>query len=359
MSKKICILTDSLSSGGAEKMAANLSISLNNKGYNISIVSMTNFIDYKFEGELYNFGVVKEKYNRLQAFLRFKQYFKENKFDIIIDFRLRNKFFKELLFSKYIFKNHRVFYCVHSYHLEYYFSYIKSPWLAKLPHVSNRIFIVVSNEIKNHLHNKLKIKSKTIYNYLDFESFSEVPEDDKATRKNYIIGVGRLDKIKQFDLLIKSYQAAQLHKKGINLIILGNGPEKESLESLISKLKLESYVSLKPFTKKPYQLIKNAKVLVLTSNVEGFPMVLLEAISLKTPVIAFDCKSGPSEIVVNEQNGLLIDDQNEEQIKIALNRLMFDNVLYSKIKANIHVDLDKFSENKIIQDWINLIENQR
>ena len=71
MTKKICLLVVSLSSGGAEKVAANMSIALSKKGYDVSIVSMTNFIDYQFDGELYNLGLVKEKYNRLKAFLKF------------------------------------------------------------------------------------------------------------------------------------------------------------------------------------------------------------------------------------------------------------------------------------------------
>jgi hypothetical protein len=123
MIRKVCLLVGQLSSGGAEKVGANMSISLSKKGYDVTVVTMTNFIDYKYEGQLYNFGVIKEKYNRLQAFLKFRKFFKNNKFDVVIDHRTRDKFLKELLFSKFVFQNCSVVYCVHNFRLEYYFSF--------------------------------------------------------------------------------------------------------------------------------------------------------------------------------------------------------------------------------------------
>jgi glycosyltransferase involved in cell wall biosynthesis len=85
---------------------------------------------------------------------------------------------------------------------------------------------------------------------------------------------------------------------------------------------------------------------------------LLEALSLKTPVIAFDCKSGPNEIVKDHVNGLLVEDQNEEQLIIALNKLLNDT-FYMDIKNNTQIGLDVFSEDKIIQEWETLFENKR
>ncbi|MFI1770926.1 glycosyltransferase [Thalassobellus citreus] len=359
MNKKICLLTDSLSSGGAEKMVANLSASFVKRGYVVTVVSMTNFIDYQFKGELYNFGIVKEENNKLKAFLKFNFFFKKNKFDYIIDHRVRTNFFKELLLSKLVFRKHNVMYCVHSYYLPFYFSFINTPWLSRLPHVKKKSFVSVSNEIRKHLKSKLDINSSTIYNFINADDLLISKESIEVSYENYIIAVGSLKKLKQFDKLLNSYQASELWKKGVKLIILGDGPEKENLKLQISNLQLEDFVELLPFTKKPQKLISNAKALVLTSKVEGFPMVLLEAVSLDTPIIAFDCKSGPSEIIVNDKNGVLVENQNEEQLSIALNKLLLNKTYYNKIKKNMHEGLDKFSEETIIQKWIHLIENQQ
>lgn len=358
MSKKICLLVGSLSSGGAEKVAANMSISLTKRGYDITIVSMTNFIDYPFEGKLYNFGLVKEQYGRLKSFLKFKQYFKENEFEYIIDHRTRNKYFKELLFSKCIFQKCKIIYCVHSYRLAYYFSFLSFSTLSVFPHVKQKIFVSVCEEIAGKLKQKLNIESKTIYNFISANDFAISLNDNQFSNQTYIIGVGKLTKIKQFDKLIRSYQASKLYQNGIKLFILGDGPEKENLENLISSFKLENYINLLPFRKNPYGVIRNAKALVLTSKTEGFPMVLLEALMLNTPIIAFNCKSGPGEVIINEQNGLLVDDQNEKELTMALNKLLLDNTYYNNIKANTHAGVEKFTEERIIQEWVTLLENQ-
>ena len=110
MIKKICLLTDSLNSGGAEKMVSNLSFSLSKKGYQVFIVSMMDEITYPFAGELFNFGKIKLSNTKIKSFLKFKRYFKTQQFDVILDHRVRTVFFKELLFSKIVFKNYKVIY---------------------------------------------------------------------------------------------------------------------------------------------------------------------------------------------------------------------------------------------------------
>ena len=357
MSRKICLLVDCLSHGGAEKVAANMSLSLMKKGYTVTIVTMKDSVAYDFAGTLYNFGKIKAKHSKSKAFFEFKKFFKEQNFDLIIDHRVRSNFLKEVLFSKHVFRKNSVIYCIHNYNLLYAFSFIKIPFLAKLPHVKRSKFISVCNEIQKHLEDKLAVKSMVIYNYIstNLNAFESVKKD---LEKTYIIGVGRLTKIKQFDTLIKSYSKSKLPENNIELLLLGDGEEKEALQILINKLNVNNRVRLIPFKNNPYNLISNAKALVLSSKVEGFPMVLLEALSLNTPVVAFDCKSGPSEIIRHNENGLLVENQNQEALTKALNKLILDEDFYKTIKNNSQNGLEKFSEPHIIQQWVNLLENQ-
>ncbi len=358
MSKKICLLTDSLSSGGAEKVAANLSVSLSEKGYKITIVSMRNMVNYEYAGTLYNFALIKETNNKFNAFLKFKFFFCSNDFDVVIDHRVRSNFFKEFLFSKFIFAKKNVIYCIHSYQLKYYFSHLKLPKLSLFPHVKKAQFVSVCSEIQDLVNKKLNFKNIRIYNYvlssqlIEKASVGEVHEND-----DYIISIGRLFPLKQFDVLISCYNKSNLSKENIKLKILGDGPEKTNLKMLISKLNLENYIELIPFKDNPYTLMQNAKCLVLSSKEEGFPMVLIESLTLKTPVIAFNCKSGPSEIIKHNINGLLVENQNQKALVEALNKLMLDKTFYKKIKENTQFGLNKFSENNSIEQWIHLIEN--
>ena len=156
--------------------------------------------------------------------------------------------------------------------------------------------------------------------------------------------------------MIKSFSKSHLPDSNVKLVILGSGSEKLNLELLISELSMSKHVELIPFTKNPNELISNAKALVLTSKIEGFPMVLVESLFLKTPVVAFNCKSGPSEIIQNYINGLLVDDQNEQQLTLALNKLL-DNHFYNNLKQNTHKDLERFSEDVVINKWIDILEN--
>ena len=276
MVTNICILVDSLSSGGAEKVASNLSISLSKKGYAITIVSMRKDIDYDYDGTLFNFGLIKGKYNRIKSLLIFKDFFRKSKFDIIIDHRVRSNFWKELLFSKYIFYKQNVIYCIHNYELRYYFSFLEYPFISAFPHVRNKKFVSVSFKIQNKLEKQLNIKSSAIYNYSDISKQSQgLNRADENDFGDYIISVGRLTRIKQFDLLIKCYKDSNLSDNNIELLILGVGPEKNNLQKQIVDLNLSNDVRLIPFRKNPYPLIKNAKVLVLQSKFEGFPMVLV------------------------------------------------------------------------------------
>ncbi|SEQ83514.1 Glycosyltransferase involved in cell wall bisynthesis [Hyunsoonleella jejuensis] len=347
------MLTTSLSSGGAEKMAANMSISLCNRGYDVVVVSMKDEIDYDFSGKLYNFGKVKAQYSRLQAFFKFQRFFKKHQFDVIIDHRVRDKFVKEFLFSKLVFGGSKVVYCVHHYMLGLYFSMQNIPMLSRLTLVKNRKIVVVSKVAKQKIKQQLQLESKVIYNYTlenkEVKGFNSV--------NTYILAVGRLEKIKQFDVLIKAFSKSQLPKNNIKLLILGKGIEQASLSQLILKLNLKNHVEIVEFKKNVDAYIKQSKALVMSSASEGFPMVLIEALALKTPVISFDCKSGPNEIIQSEVNGLLVEDQNSVKLTEALDRLILNDVFYNKIKGNLERMTNPFSEKRIIEHWVNLLEN--
>ncbi|WP_158847676.1 glycosyltransferase [Algibacter sp. L1A34] len=355
MNKKICLLTDSLSSGGAEKMVANMSLSLSKAGYDVHILTMINDVSYNFAGKLYNFGLVKEKETKVKAFFKLKSFFKRHSFNVIIDHRMRDKFVKEFLLSSYVFKNFNIVYCIHSYELAYYFSKHLAISLMKFQHVKNRKFVAVSLEIKNQLKNQLKTESTLIYNYT-LESQTKLPElKENKIYGNYIIGVGRLEKIKQFDVLINCYKNSKLSQNNIKLLIFGKGAEDDNLKQLIINLKLEGQVVIMGFDKNVLSFIEKAKALVLSSKHEGFGLVLIEALAVGTPVVSFDCECGPREIINHEVNGLLVEDQNQKELSNSINRLLDDD-LYSKLKVGAIGWKNPFSEEKIINQWTQLLE---
>jgi glycosyltransferase involved in cell wall biosynthesis len=120
-----------------------------------------------------------------------------------------------------------------------------------------------------------------------------------------ILGVGRLEKQKDFPTLIHAF--ARIRKQyPVRLMILGEGNEHSSLESLVQKLGVAEDVIFPGFVANPYAYMAQARVLVLSSAWEGFGNVLVEAMAAGTPVVSTDCKSGPSEILANGQYGKLV-----------------------------------------------------
>jgi glycosyltransferase involved in cell wall biosynthesis len=127
----------------------------------------------------------------------------------------------------------------------------------------------------------------------------------RAGEPPVVLGVGRLTAQKAFDVLIESF--ARLRKsQSTRLLILGEGEERARLEALVSRLGLERDVSLPGFVSNPYPYMARSALFVLSSRWEGLPTVLVEAMFLRTPVVATDCPSGPREILGGGRYGQLV-----------------------------------------------------
>jgi glycosyltransferase involved in cell wall biosynthesis len=126
-----------------------------------------------------------------------------------------------------------------------------------------------------------------------------------------IVSVGRLTAQKDFPMLIKAFSDVRSIMP-VRLMILGDGPDREALFSLVNELGLEKDISMPGFIHNPYPYMAHASVYVLSSRWEGLPTVLIEALQCGTPVIATDCPSGPREILQGGKYGKLIQvgDQN-------------------------------------------------
>ena len=136
------------------------------------------------------------------------------------------------------------------------------------------------------------------------------------------------------------------------LIIVGDGVLKKELESKIKALNLQESVILKPFTKQIEKEYLNASIYAMTSHFEGFGMVLAEASSYALPCIAFDVKTGPSDIIENEKSGFLVEDNDLQGYADKLMLLMRDENLRSKFGTKAkQVVSEKFGKNAVMKMW--------
>jgi len=142
-----------------------------------------------------------------------------------------------------------------------------------------------------------------------------------------LMAMGRLVPSKQFDLLIDVYAGLAAAHPQWDLCIWGEGPERDALQAQIDRHGLAARITLAGRTETPWQALADGDAFVLTSAVEGFPNVLLEAMALGLPCATFDCPSGPREMSREGQDALLVPAGQRAALTEALDRLMRDQAL--------------------------------
>ena len=357
--KKICIVTSSLGKGGAEKSSGVLSILLDNLGYEVHVISVLNTIDYNYKGTLFNLGVLKDKddsfFGKLKRFWLFFNYLRLHKFDFIIDSRSRPSILKQLLINKLLYINEKVIFIVHSAYLKNYIP--DNKFIATYLYRNAFKFVTVSKAIKTKLTKKFHFENvKVIHNAVDEPQMIALSESLLLPNK-FILFFGRIeDEVKNLTLLIDSYKRSELIDHNIKLVILGDGNDKKKLEKKVQSMSMSKHIVFLSYTKNPYPTVSKAMCTVLSSHYEGFPTMLVESLSLGTPVISVNCESGPSEIISDTQNGLLVDNYNPDLLADAMNRFVLDNELYIHCKNNAKKSVDKFSMETISLDWKRILE---
>lgn len=198
-----------------------------------------------------------------------------------------------------------------------------------------------------HNYDIISDKIIVINNPIDFEKVKKLsyevedPLFDKS--KINLISVGRLAYQKGFDTLIEIMEKLD---ERFFLTILGQGPDYTKLESLIEEKKLSQKIKLQGFVNNPYPYMRQADFFVLSSRFEGFPNVVLESNACQTPVIAFNCPGGTSEIIEENKNGWLVDCQDKGAFVKKLYSIDYNKSIETK-------HLEKFKVDVIIKQYEN------
>ncbi len=213
---------------------------------------------------------------------------------------------------------------------------------------SNKRIITVSNGVKDDILSLgIKVKSiQTIYNPFDFEEIKEKAKEKLEIEfpKNYIVHVGRFAKVKRHDILLKAF--SKIKNSNMKLILIGDGEEKENIKQLIKELKLESKVILTGFLENPFPIIKKAKLLVLSSENEGFGNVLIEALILNTNIVSTNTL-GAQEIMKGELSNQVCKINDENDLTQKVQSSLKNNILLEKY-------CQPFKEKPIIKKYLSL-----
>lgn len=210
-------------------------------------------------------------------------------------------------------------------------------------------FVVLTNEDKEYwgnLHN-IEVIPNAAMNMGGH--FSDVAN-------HRVIAVGRLDYQKGFDRLIQAWCYIQRDGRyqDWHLDIFGQGEWHEMLENMISERNLNDSIRLNNPTNQIGREYAQSSLIVMTSNYEGFGMVLVEAMACGVPAVAFGCKCGPRDIISDGENGLLVSNGDIPGLAGAMMKLMGDYELRRRMSVKARQVVDTYSEKAVMDKWVRL-----
>lgn len=229
--------------------------------------------------------------------------------------------------------------------------------LYNLTYLPSSGIICVSRQLKNDILKTLIFNKKNIY-YINnpVSSFKKDIYDYKILREKYygnfkyaFLSVGRLKKSRDLMTVLKSLSEFKFIKQ-TKLIVLGDGPEKESLINFINDNNLKENVEFRGFEKDTYKFYYISDLYIHSSLYDAMPLTLIEALTCESKILSTNCKYGPSEILDKGKLGMMINVSNVEEMKSgflkALNYNIDENYRKKKIK--------EFAIEAIAQKYLNI-----
>jgi len=213
--------------------------------------------------------------------------------------------------------------------------------------------VCVSEALAKSLLENFGVESRVIYNMVENRFFENFSIEQKTHRGFRFISVGSLLPIKGFDVLIRAF--AKIEGKDVTLDVVGGGPEKEKLQSLIDSLNLQGKVRLLGL-KKPEEvsnILADSDCFVLASRSETFGIVFIEAMAKGLPVIATKC--GGPETIVNDCNGVLVPIDNQDSLAKAMNMMIANSQNYDKMTIRQYC-IENYSQDRIADKIIDIYE---
>tara|TARA_Y100000816_G_C26091606_1_gene576954 strand:+ start:872 stop:2026 length:1155 start_codon:yes stop_codon:yes gene_type:complete len=321
---KIAFVIDSLRFGGAQKTSIDLYNALSENGHDIDFITYRKDNTFKYKSNIKNKTVyipgLSKKYffdyfDRLLTKIlgRLYGYFASFFYAYILQKKIKFSYYDAVFlisdsgfFPFHSIKHSNLFFIVHSHKSSQYLSNsatkFMNRWIMKKVFKNKRI-VSITQEIGNDLQQQFAVRDEqinTIPNIIDFHKIDELSNEkidlNLDERFTYIAHLGRHSKEKKIEDLVHSFSLALKINNKLRLILIGEGPETGNIKHLIRNMALADKIIFTGFQQNPYPILKKVKLLVLCSEREGLPTVLIEALSLETNTISSNCISGPHEI---------------------------------------------------------------
>lgn len=183
-----------------------------------------------------------------------------------------------------------------------------------------------------------------------------IPQETSSYKKKRVISVGRLVYQKGFDRLISAWKTVHNRHPDWQLDIFGEGAHKEILLKQIKNEKLESTIRINPYAKQIFQEYINSSIFVLPSRYEGFGLVLIEAMACGLPCVSFDCPYGPSDIIKEQEDGILVPNDDINKLGDKICYLIENEQTMTKFGNNARENSKRFLPEHIMLLWDQLLK---
>jgi len=357
--KRVGLIITNLAGSGAEKVTLHMARMFKSKDIDVHIFLLENVITYNDINDL-QIHFLSKKRNIYKALKNFGDILLASKLKrmvekIELDGRKFDLFLSNLPAADRVALRARLPHCKYVIHTSYSMEVNEFMQRGKINRAlkkeklyhalyEGKDVIAVSEGIKNDL-DKMGIgyrSCEVIYNPFDIEAIRELGGEETVheIEGEYLLSASAFRPVKRHDILLEAYSKL-IDPPPLKLLC---NPDPR-LEKMINELGIHDQVEILGFTKNPYPVIKNAKLLILSSEREGLPTVLVEALILGTAVVSTDCISGPSEILTGDLSAYLskVNDPDDLSSKISL---AIDH--YPEIKKS---HIEKFSMDTIYEKY--------
>lgn len=208
--------------------------------------------------------------------------------------------------------------------------------------------VVLTEQDKNAFAGR-NIRATHIPNPVKYKNFQRTQRFQQA------LAVGRLDHQKGFDLLLDIWADFARNQPDWRLIIAGDGEQREALHAQADRLGISNSVNFVGKVNNIDDYYRQSDMALMTSRYEGLPLVLLEAKSWSLPVVAYDCPTGPKEIINHQQDGFLVPMNNKQEFLKSMENLATNDTLFFDMSSRTEQTAMKFDGEKIKKQWLALI----
>lgn len=375
MFKKVVIFIPSIEKGGVERNAIWVANELVHRDIQVDVLYVRaraeQLLKFDEKVNLIVFpGTMHHLFNKriedaINIRQRFSEYLKkqDRKHTVVLSFQ------SSIIAIRICRKNHIKVICRLSSHpevIKYEKDFVRkiSQWLK--PFFYKKADLVIGNSIRlsNDFALKIKKNVETVYNPISLERIELLikepiePDLEKEAvefKNKLIISVGRLAPEKDYITLIEGI-ALSKYRDQIKLWIVGEGPEYEKIYMTIKNRGLENTIRLLGYKENVYAYMKKASIYIQTSLYEGCPNALIEAVAVGLPAISTNCLSGPAEVLLNGEGGVLIDLQNPQQVGDAVDRYIENPSLFEEKQKKALLAVDRFDNARIMNRYVYLIE---